>query len=151
MSKEFTIEQMESLMKAVADNNIGEFLFENDGVRLKIKGRQAETQVVSAPAAPVAVVAAACAQSEAVPAVAAKDTATYITSPIVGTFYAASAPDKPPFVKAGQQVNKGDVVFIIESMKVMNEVLAETSGVVAEIMVEDGAPVEYGQPILRLE
>lgn len=75
----------------------------------------------------------------------------YIKSPIVGTFYAASAPGKPPFVKAGKSISKGDVVFIIESMKLMNEVKSELDGVVAEILVSDGEAVEYDQPILRLE
>ncbi|MDE7234819.1 MAG: acetyl-CoA carboxylase, biotin carboxyl carrier protein [Ruminiclostridium sp.] len=75
----------------------------------------------------------------------------YIKSPIVGTFYAASAPGKPPFVKAGKSISKGDVVFIIESMKLMNEVKSELDGVVAEVLVSDGEAVEYDQPILRLE
>lgn len=75
----------------------------------------------------------------------------YIKSPIVGTFYAASAPGKPPFAKVGKSVSKGDVVFIIESMKLMNEVKSEMDGIVAEILVSDGEAVEYDQPILRLE
>lgn len=75
----------------------------------------------------------------------------FIKSPIVGTFYAASAPGKPPFVKAGKSIRKGDVVFIIESMKLMNEVKSELDGVVAEVLVSDGEAVEYDQPILRLE
>ena len=74
-----------------------------------------------------------------------------ITSPIVGTFYAAPSPDKPPYVTVGKQVHKGDVLFIIESMKLMNEVMSEYDGVVAEIMVEDGMTVEFGQPIMRIE
>ena len=74
-----------------------------------------------------------------------------MSSPIVGTFYAAPSPDKPPFVTVGRQVSKGDVLFIIESMKLMNEVTSEFDGVVAEIFVEDGETVEFGQPILRIE
>ncbi|MCM1334045.1 MAG: acetyl-CoA carboxylase biotin carboxyl carrier protein [Bacteroides sp.] len=75
----------------------------------------------------------------------------FIKSPLVGTFYAASAPGKAPFVKPGKSVSKGDVVFIIESMKLMNEVKSDQDGVVAEILVADGEAVEYDQPILRLE
>lgn len=72
-------------------------------------------------------------------------------SPIVGTFYAASAPEKPPYATVGKEVHKGDVLFIIESMKLMNEVTSEFDGIVAEIYAEDGEPVEFGQPIMRIE
>lgn len=74
-----------------------------------------------------------------------------VTSPIVGTFYAAPSPEKPPYVQVGKQVHKGDVLFIIESMKLMNEVTSEYNGVVAEILVEDGETVEFGEPIMRIE
>lgn len=74
-----------------------------------------------------------------------------VTSPIVGTFYSAPSPDKEAFVKVGSQVKKGDVLFIIESMKLMNEITSECDGIVTEIIVENGKTVEYGQPILRIE
>lgn len=76
---------------------------------------------------------------------------TFVKSPIVGTFYSAPAPGKAPFVSVGSTVNKGDVLFIIESMKLMNEVTSEVSGRVAEILVSDGDSVEFDQPILRIE
>ena len=74
-----------------------------------------------------------------------------VSSPIVGTFYAAPSPEKPPYVTVGKQVHKGDVLFIIESMKLMNEVTSEYDGVVAEILVDDGEAVEFGEPIMRIE
>ncbi len=74
-----------------------------------------------------------------------------VTSPIVGTFYSSPSPGKPPFATVGKQVCKGDVLFIIESMKLMNEVTSEYDGAVAEIFVEDGETVEFGQPIMRIE
>lgn len=74
-----------------------------------------------------------------------------VRSPIVGTFYAASAPDKPPFVTVGQQVKKGDVIMIIESMKLMNEVQSEFDGAVAEILVKNGEAVEFDQPIMIIK
>lgn len=74
-----------------------------------------------------------------------------VKSPIVGTFYSAPAPGKAPFVSVGSTVNKGDVLFIIESMKLMNEVTSELSGRVTEILVSDGDAVEFDQPILRIE
>ena len=74
-----------------------------------------------------------------------------VKAPIVGTFYAASAPDKPPFVTVGQQVKKGDVLMIIESMKLMNEVQSDFDGTVAEILVKNGEPVEFDQPIMIIK
>ena len=74
-----------------------------------------------------------------------------VKSPIVGTFYAASAPDKPPFVTVGQQVKKGDVIMIIESMKLMNEVQSEFDGTVSEILVKNGEAVEFDQPIMIIK
>lgn len=74
-----------------------------------------------------------------------------VKSPIVGTFYSTPSPGKPPFVKVGDKVNKGDVIYIIESMKLMNEVKSEFTGVVKEILVESGESVEYGQPIMTID
>ena len=82
---------------------------------------------------------------------APENSGNVMTSPIVGTFYAAPSPEKPPYVQVGKQVHKGDVLFIIESMKLMNEVTSEFDGVVAEILVEDGDTVEFGEPIMRIE
>ena len=72
-------------------------------------------------------------------------------SPIVGTFYSAPSPDKPPFVEVGKKVKKGDVLFIIESMKLMNEIQSEFDGEVAEILCENGQAVEFGQPIMVIK
>ena len=89
-------------------------------------------------------------QGEPAPAPATANTKS-ITSPIVGTFYSAPSPTKPPFVKVGDKVNEGDVVCIVESMKVMNEIQADVSGVVKEIAASDGEAVEFGQPLIILE
>ena len=72
-------------------------------------------------------------------------------SPIVGTFYASPSPDKAPFVEVGQKVKKGDVLFIIESMKLMNEIQSEYDGEVVEILCENGQAVEFGQPIMLIK
>lgn len=153
MANEMTIEQIQALMDSMHKNEISELVYEVEEFRLKLKGQTAQSMPAQAPivAAQAAPVAVAVASAEAAPVPEKQPEGRVITSPIVGTFYAASAPDKDPFVKVGQAVSEGDIVFIIESMKVMNEVPADKSGVVAEVLVENGAPVEYGQPILRLE
>ena len=74
-----------------------------------------------------------------------------VTAPIVGTFYRASAPDQPPFVKVGDTIAKGDVVCIIEAMKFMNEVISEVDGTITEILVEDAQFVEFGQELFRVK
>jgi acetyl-CoA carboxylase biotin carboxyl carrier protein len=74
-----------------------------------------------------------------------------VTSPIVGTFYRAPAPDKPPYVQVGDMVKKGQVLCIIEAMKLMNEIESETSGKIIQILIENGQPVEYGQPLFVIE
>lgn len=98
-------------------------------------------------AAPMEVAAEPAREPEA--AVSEGDKA--VTAPIVGTFYQASAPDKPPFVKVGDTIAKGDTVCIIEAMKFMNEVTSEVSGTVTEILVEDGQFVEFGQELFRVK
>ena len=82
---------------------------------------------------------------------AAAVSGTKVTAPIVGTFYAAPSPDSKPFVKVGDRIKKGDVIFIIESMKVMSEVPSEFDGVVKEICVNNGDAVEFGQTVMVLE
>ena len=114
-------------------------------------------QTVYAPAAPVqaAPVAAAPAPSAApaapAPAPAARDLSNAQKSPMVGTFYRAASPSTPAFVEVGQTVKAGDTLCIIEAMKLMNEIEAEKSGVVKEILVENGQPVEFGEPLFIIE
>ena len=99
----------------------------------------AVTVVPAAPAAPAA------------PAPAAAVTGHQVTSPFVGTFYRAPAPDQPPFVDVGAQVRKGQVLCIVEAMKLMNEIEADVAGRVVEILVQNGQPVEFGQALFRIE
>lgn len=94
--------------------------------------------------------AAAAEPAEAVSEIALPS-GNVVKAPIVGTYYSAPGPDKEPFVKVGQQVKKGDVIMIIESMKLMNEVQSEFNGTVKEILVENGNPVEFDQPIMIIE
>jgi acetyl-CoA carboxylase biotin carboxyl carrier protein len=100
-------------------------------------------------AAPAPAPAAAPAHAE--PAKAAEKPGVLVTSPFVGTFYRTPAPDQPPFVEVGSVVKKGQVLCIVEAMKLMNEIEAEKAGKVAEILVENGQPVEFGQALFRIE
>jgi acetyl-CoA carboxylase biotin carboxyl carrier protein len=103
------------------------------------------------PASGPRVAAPAPAAAPAAPAPAAEKPGHQVTSPFVGTFYRTPAPDQPPFVDVGSVVKKGQVLCIIEAMKLMNEIESEVSGRVAEILVENGRPVEFGQALFRIE
>ena len=113
---------------------------------------QTAAQNIVQPAASATPVTAPATESTAAvsqPVPAAKE-GTVITAPLVGTFYAGSSPDKPPFVNVGDKVSKGDVVCIVEAMKFMNEIKSDVTGTVAEILVADGDFVEYGQELIRI-
>ena len=110
----------------------------------------AAAPAVAAAPAPAAAAAAPVAAAGA-PAAPARDLSKAQTSPMVGTFYRAPGPNAPVFVEVGQSVNAGDTLCIIEAMKLMNEIEAERSGVVKEILVENGQPVEFGEPLFIIE
>lgn len=147
-----TIECVEALAKIVKDNDLGKLKISTEDIDIVIEGKRClppmPAMMPAAVPAASAAVAAPAAESAPVEAVLSGN---IVTSPIVGTFYAAPSPDKPPFVKVGDTVNAGDVVCIIESMKLMNEINCEFSGKVAEIYVNNGEPVEFGQKIMRIE
>lgn len=141
---EFTVQDIKEIMEAFARQSLGSLSIRQGDFSLQLEGGKVE-QVYAAPA-PV--------QAAADPGSSPEEPAlpgNVVPSPIVGTFYAAPAPDKDPFVTVGQQVKKGDVLFIIESMKLMNEVTSDFSGTVTRILVENAQGVEYGQPILCIE
>jgi len=151
---ENTIECVEALAKIVKDNDLAKIKISTEDIDIVIEGKKcAPMTTVAMPAmAPVAAPAAAqAAPAPAAEAVSEAVSGNIVTSPIIGTFYAAPSPDKPPFVKVGDTVNAGDVVCIIESMKLMNEINCEFSGKVAEIYVNNGEAVEYGQKLMRIE
>lgn len=145
----FDIEYVEKLAKILAENSLTEISLED--------GEQAITvrkDVIVAPA--VAAAPAAASVSQATPASAAQPAPEVkkgkpLTSPMVGTFYSAPSPDAKPFVEVGQTISQGDVVCIVEAMKLMNEIESEFSGKIAEICVKDGQPVEFGQVLMYIE
>lgn len=153
------LEEIKELMKAMEANDISSFEYNEGEVHLSLRRGPQEVQVLSAPA-PQAAASAAPAAAQAAPAAqeaapakqpeAAPETGNVITSPLVGTFYAASAPDKDPYVKVGDHVKKGQVLGIIEAMKLMNEIESDYDGVVEAILVNNEEVVEYGQPLFRI-
>ncbi len=142
-----TVECIEALAKIVRENDLGKIKISTEDIDIVIEGKRC------APAAniPVMPVVGAAAETASPVAEDASVSGNIITSPIIGTFYSAPSPDKAPFVKVGDTVNEGDVVCIIESMKLMNELNSKFSGKVAEIYVNNGDAVEYGQKIMRIE
>jgi len=105
----------------------------------------------AAPAQPQAAAPAAAAAESSAPAPAAEESGYVVKSPMVGTFYAAPAPDADPFVQVGDHVNVGDTLCIIEAMKIMNPIEAEVSGTIRKILVQNAEPVEFGQPLFVIE
>ena len=150
----FDLEYIEKLVKMVSDSELTELTLEEKESAIVIRKEkelvQAQTIVPQAIAAPAATPAAsAAASSEEKKEEVSKGTP--ITSPMVGTFYTASSPGAKPFVEVGQSVSAGQVVCIIEAMKLMNEIESEVSGKIKEICVKDGEAVEYGQVLMYVE
>ncbi|MCX7658310.1 MAG: acetyl-CoA carboxylase biotin carboxyl carrier protein [Oscillospiraceae bacterium] len=145
---ENSMECIDALIDKMLEKGIGRLAVSEGDFKIEIETAAAKAAVYPAPVQAVPVQAPAAAAAEAAkPLPCGK----IVKSPIVGTYYSSPAPDKPPFVKVGQKVKKGDVLMIIESMKLMNEIASEFDGVVAEILVENGTPVEFDQPIMRIE
>ncbi len=152
----FESDYIEKLAKIIADNDLTEISLEDGEQAITIRKDLPEVNMVaSAPAAVAAApqVAPAVAPQASAQAPAAKEEAKgkAITSPMVGTFYAASSPEAAPFVEVGSTVNVGDVVCIIEAMKLMNEIKAEQAGKVVQICVKNGDPIEFGQVLMYVE
>ncbi|MBA2879018.1 acetyl-CoA carboxylase biotin carboxyl carrier protein [Anoxybacillus kamchatkensis] len=161
------IQEIRELIRLVNESNIVEFVYEHDGSKIKMKKAGATEQVVVAtPKVDVpqtAVVQQQAPVAQAVEKVEVKEevkpekqvVATEnlhtITSPMVGTFYAAPSPDAAPYVKIGDKVKKDTIVCIVEAMKLFNEIEAEVDGEIVEVLVKNGQLVEYGQPLFLVK
>ncbi|MFS0575150.1 acetyl-CoA carboxylase biotin carboxyl carrier protein [Sporosarcina sp. 179-K 3D1 HS] len=167
------IQEIREIIKLIDQSSIEKFSYESDGTKVELtKGGGHQTSYVSAPeTAAVAPVqqqqqAAQQPQAEQAPAVQQEEPQAQapaasteadnanlhkITSPMVGTFYSASSPEAPAYVKAGDKVESESIVCIVEAMKLFNEIEAEVSGEIVEILVEDGQLVEYGQPLFLVK
>lgn len=140
-------EAIRALSDLLAETGLTEIEVEQNGARIRV-ARAGAMAAIAAAAPVVSAPAPAAAALAAVPSSGPQPGA--VTSPMVGTVYAAPEPGKPPFVKVGQQVKEGDTLFIVEAMKTMNPIPAPRSGTIKEICVENGSPVEFGQTLLIL-
>ncbi|MBP5433300.1 acetyl-CoA carboxylase biotin carboxyl carrier protein [Ruminococcus sp.] len=145
------LETIEKLADIINKKELSELTIANGEKSITLKGRKC-IPPMAVPAAQVQVpvsVESTLSASEAL--MAEEVSGKVVRSPIVGTFYSAPSPDKPPFVKTGDEVKKGDVIMIIESMKLMNEIQSEYDGTVEQILVSDGQAVEFDQPIMVIK
>jgi acetyl-CoA carboxylase biotin carboxyl carrier protein len=152
------LKEIQSLIKFVANTGVAEVKLETGDVKITIKTtlESAAPEVTYVQQAPVqaAPQIAASAPAAATPAApAAEDNAKYITikSPMIGTFYRKPAPDKAVFTEVGSTIQKGDVLCVIEAMKLFNEIEAEVSGKIVKILVDDMSPVEFDQPLFLVD
>jgi oxaloacetate decarboxylase alpha subunit len=157
------LKELKELIEMLKDTDISEVEIERSGVKVRLRKGGDVTFHPAMPRMeypPAAIVAPAVSEapqppppaaSGERPAEPAKTTQVKVASPIVGTFYRSSSPDKPAYVEVGDSVKKGQVLCIIEAMKLMNEIESETAGKVVQVLVENGHPVEYGQPLFVIE
>ncbi len=152
------IKQIQELIKFVSRSGVNEVAIEQENFKITIKTNQAPVYVNAAlPAAaapqPMAPIAAASVEVKAPTAPATEDTSKYITikSPMIGTFYRSSSPDKPSFANVGDEIGTGKVICIIEAMKLFNEIESEVSGRIVKVLVDNASPVEYDQPLFLVE
>ena len=147
------MDELRDLANLVIEHGFTDFEFENENIRVRLSKMSGVPVQAAAPAVNVAGVETTSATPAAAAAAETADPDAgifNITSPIVGTFYRSSGPDKDPFVTEGSNVSPETTVCIVEAMKLMNEIQAETSGEVVRIYVENGQPVEYGQPLFGI-
>ena len=154
------IKQIQDLIKFVAKSGVNEVSIEEEDFKITIKTNQEPTyvaapapQVIQASVPATAPVAPAAQQAPAAPAQPVAESNNYITikSPMIGTFYRSSSPDKPSFVNVGDEISTGKVLCIVEAMKLFNEIESEVSGRIVKILVENAQPVEFDQPLFLVE
>ncbi len=157
MDNESVKKLIQELISVMEDSKLSELEVEVDGARVRLQKESAPAkQGVVTVAAPMPVLdagrpAPAGSGAQAPAATAASSQYKHITAPMVGTFYAASAPDADPYVEVGSIVDEETVICIVEAMKVMNEIKAEIKGKIVEVLVNNGEPVEYGQPLFLVD
>jgi acetyl-CoA carboxylase biotin carboxyl carrier protein len=150
------IRKVKKLIELLEESNIDEIEIQEGEESIRLSRNGAQTLLAAAPAyapappAAPAPAAPAAPAAEAAPAAAAPGDANAVASPMVGTFYRAASPTSPPFVEVGQTVKVGDVICIVEAMKMMNQIEADRAGTIGAILVENGEPVEFDQPLITI-
>ena len=151
------LKDIKAIIDLMRKNSISEFEMEREGFKIKLKrganGGMAAVPLEDFPAAQLMPAVAVASTNPAVPvqaALPAPSTDQDIKSPMIGTFYRAPSPESAPYVDVGTEVGLDSVVCIIEAMKVMNEIKAEVKGVITQLLVENGKPVEFGQPLFKI-
>ncbi len=147
----FDLEYLEKLANIIYENDLSEITLEDDEKALSLRREKQIVQTQAPVVLPSTVTSQVIPSPEQKKTAANKHSGTPITSPMVGTFYAAPSPDDAPFVKVGDNIAIGQVVCIIEAMKLMNEIEAEASGKITEICVKNGDSVEFGQVLMYVE
>ena len=142
------LENLLKLIETVSASELTGFLYEENGVKIDMSKKKEKLQVVQSE--PELIFAGKTVSSMDETVKEEKTEGEVVTSPLVGTYYEAPAEDAEAFVKVGDRVKKGQTLAIIEAMKLMNEIESEYDGVIKEIMVKNGQPVEYGQPLFRI-
>ena len=152
------LKEIKELIALMKKNDLSVFKMEKEGFKITLKkGGDFQPMISTAApmhvahAAPMAAPSAAAGAPTEATAAAHVPSGKEIISPMVGTFYTAASPESAPYVEVGQEVTADTVVCIIEAMKVMNEIKAEMSGTITEILIENGKPVQFGQPLFRLK
>ncbi|MGI4749194.1 MAG: acetyl-CoA carboxylase biotin carboxyl carrier protein [Janthinobacterium lividum] len=151
------IKQIQDLIRFVSKSGVNEVSIEQQDFKITIKTNQPQTAVVTTtiPAASIenTVVPSITVTTPIIAAAPVDDTSKYITvkSPMIGTFYRSAAPEKPLFVNVGDEIKGGDVLCIIEAMKLFNEIESEVSGRIVKILVDNASPVEYDQPLFLVD
>jgi acetyl-CoA carboxylase biotin carboxyl carrier protein len=143
------LKEIKAIIDLMKKHDLSVFEIEKEGFRLKLEKGPSTQATAAAPPAPAAAPKAA-ATAPAAPKAIESVPLREILSPMVGTFYRSASPDVPPFVDVGKTVTEDTVVCIIEAMKVMNEIKAETSGIITEVLAENGKPVQFGQVLFKV-
>ena len=150
------IKQIQDLIKFVHKSGVNEVSIEENDFKITIKTNQAPTVVTATipAAAPIAAApapVAAAPAAAAAPAVSESDNYITIKSPMIGTFYRSASPDKPAFVNVGDEIKAGQVLCVVEAMKLFNEIEAEISGRIVKVLVDNASPIEFDQPLFVVE
>ncbi len=143
------IKQIQDLIKFVHKSGVNEVSIEENDFKITIKTNQTPTLVSAS--IPAAVPVAAAPAAAAAPAVSESDNYITIKSPMIGTFYRSASPDKPSFVNVGDEIKAGQVLCVVEAMKLFNEIEAEISGRIVKVLVDNASPIEYDQPLFLVE